>query len=338
MNNDLISIIVPIYNVEKYLKKCVESICNQTYQNLEIILVDDGSPDKCGEICDGYAKADKRIKVIHKKNGGLSSARNAGLDIAKGEYISFIDSDDYIASDFIEKLYLLCIKNDADIAECGFTKFQDKIKIEKLDEDIKIYTSKEMQTRMYSNNYVGTTVVWNKLYKKYIYNDLRFPIGKINEDEFCTYKALYNCNKNIVVTNKALYYYRYNPSSIMGKKFDLKRLDALEAFDERKRFYEERNEAELYMETLKKYGELLRYYYGVIKENIDESEDILRKLYNNVKDNYKELKKCKNVSIGCKIKNLVFIIHPNIYLCLKNINVFRRLVGVPELENNLTFG
>ena len=116
----LVSIIVPIYNVEKYIKECIDSIINQTYKNLEIILVDDGSPDCCPKICDEYSKKDKRIKVIHKENGGLSSARNAGLDVAKGEYVSFIDSDDVVDEKFIETLYNLCIENNCDISECNF--------------------------------------------------------------------------------------------------------------------------------------------------------------------------------------------------------------------------
>ena len=139
--NELISIIIPIYNVEKYLHCCINSVIRQTYKNLEIILIDDGSPDNCGKICDEYAKKDNRIKVIHKENGGLSSARNAGLDIAKGEYISFVDSDDYVAENFIEKLYKLCKENDADIAECDFYRIKANEK---------------------SMLYVSTTAVMNK--------------------------------------------------------------------------------------------------------------------------------------------------------------------------------
>ena len=333
MEKGLISIIVPIYNVEKYLKQCLYSVCNQSYKNLEIILVDDGSPDNCGRICDNYAKSDDRIKVIHKENGGLSSARNAGLDVAKGEYISFIDSDDYIALNFIEKLYTLCIKNNADISECEFVKFENEINVEKSNVNNYIYTPKEILEQMYSEKYLKTVVVWNKLYKKYIYNDLRFPLGKINEDEFCTYKAIYNCKTKIAVTEEPLYYYRYNKESIMGRKFNLKRLDVLEALDERKEFYKNNNEAELYVKTLKKYSEVIRNFYGLTKENIDESKEILNKLHQDAKDNYKELKKYKNIEMGCKLKNLVFIICPNVYLWLKNIKIFRKIVGVPELKS-----
>lgn len=333
MNSDLISVIVPIYKVEKYLKECVDSICNQTYSNLEIILVDDGSPDKCGQICDDYEKKDNRIKVIHKKNGGLSSARNAGLDIARGEFISFIDSDDCIAYDFIEKLHTLCIENNADIAECDFVSFQDGTKMTKDNVNIRIdiFSSKEKQIKMYIEDYVKSIIACNKLYKKYIYNNLRFPVGKINEDEFCTYKALYSCKNKIVVTNEQLYYYRYNPESIMGKKFNLKRLDGLEALVERKNFYKNHNEEELYIKTSEKYGEIIRYIYGLVKENIDNSQEILKKLHNDAKENYKEIKKYKDIKLGSKFKNMMFITCPNIYLSTRKISFLRKIAKVPEL-------
>ena len=133
--DSLISVIVPIYNVEKYLERCVESIINQTYKNLEIILVDDGSPDNCPQMCDDYAKKDSRIKVVHKKNGGLSDARNAGMKVATGEYVSFIDSDDYISLDFYETLLETIVDNDSDIVECSVVKFYENGKFDEYSDD-----------------------------------------------------------------------------------------------------------------------------------------------------------------------------------------------------------
>ena len=133
--NSLISVIVPIYNVEKYLDRCVESIINQTYKNLEIILVDDGSPDNCTQMCDDYAKKDSRIRVVHKENGGLSDARNAGMEVATGEYVSFIDSDDYISLDFYETLFQTMIDNDSDIVECSVVKFYENGKFDEYSDD-----------------------------------------------------------------------------------------------------------------------------------------------------------------------------------------------------------
>ena len=134
----LISVIVPIYNVEKYLDRCVDSIINQTYKNLEIILVDDGSPDNCPQMCDDYAKKDSRIKVVHKENGGLSDARNVGMEVATGEYVSFIDSDDYISLDFYETLLETIVDNDSDIVECGVVKFYEDNSFDKYSDDLKV--------------------------------------------------------------------------------------------------------------------------------------------------------------------------------------------------------
>ena len=327
MNNDLISIIVPIYKVEKYINQCLDSICGQTYKNLEIILVDDGSPDNCGKICDEYAQKDSRIKVIHKENGGLSSARNAGLDVIKGEYISFIDSDDFIENNFIEKLYNLCIDNDVDIAECNYLQFENEIEKTKNKDKVEIFTSYEMQNRMYSVYGTRTTVVWNKLYKNYIYKELRFPNGKINEDEFCTYKAFYNCKKKIAVTNENLYYYRYNSESIMGKKFNSKRFDVIDAYEERKTFYKKHNEIELYKKTLKSYINTLRYYYELTSRDIEKPKKYLVMLHNISKENYKELKKLKGKVFKLNVKDLFFIFQPNIYVWLKNIKFLKKIAG-----------
>ena len=319
MKNELVSIIVPIYKVERYLKDCVNSIINQTYKNLEIILIDDGSPDNCGKICDEYAKKDNRIKVIHKENGGLSSARNAGLDIATGEYISFIDSDDCVTYNFIEKLYRLCVDNDADIAECDFLKFEnaEELKYNKPEmEIIEKYTSAEMQERMYFENSVRTVVVWNKLYKRHLYEKLRFPIGKINEDEFTTYKAFDKTNKKIIVSNDTLYFYRYNSNSIMGRKFNVKRLDALDAYDERKEYYKKKNAEDLYRITVEKYQKMLSEYYLLTKLYVENERIYLDNIYKKATENYKEYKKNNKDSIKEKIKNKLFILFPKMYCFL----------------------
>ena len=319
MKEELISIIVPVYKVEEYLTECIESIINQSYKNLEIILVDDGSPDNCGQICDEYAKKDNRIKVIHKENGGLSSARNAGLDIATGEYISFIDSDDYVAENFIEKLYVLCIDNDAEISVCDFVKFEHKAVIKEIEEIIEKCTSREMQIRMFSKEYVKTVVVWNKLYKRDVYKNLRFPLGKINEDEFITYKAFYDTNKNIVVTNEALYFYRYNENSIMGKKYNIKRLDVLEAYKEKKDFYKRLNEKELFEFTVIKYQELIMDHFSWTKEGIKDSKKVLKEIMEKAKENYEDFKKIKNKTIKTKVKVNFFMTMPYLYLLYRKL-------------------
>lgn len=321
----LISIIVPVYKVEPYIHRCVDSILKQTYKNLEIILVDDGSPDDCGKICDEFAKKDLRVKVVHKENGGLSSARNAGLDIAQGEYISFIDSDDYIVENFIENLYKLCMDNNVEIAECDFEKFEDDIeKKNNIEEVVNIYSSDEMQKRLYDEAYVRTIVVWNKLYKKNIYSDLRFPLGRIHEDEYTTYKAFYKCNTNIAVTNLKLYYYRTHSGSIMGQKFNPKRLDALEGLRERKEFYKNLKEQDLYLKTLINYDGMLKKFYYITKENINESEIYLRDILYKAKENYNEIKNMKEISRFYKIKSKLFISSPSLYNRIRNIRILKK--------------
>ena len=262
MENQLISIIVPIYNVEKYLKKCIESIINQTYKNIEIILVDDGSPDNCGIICDEYSQKDKRIIVIHKENGGLSDARNKGIDIAKGDYLTFIDSDDFVNIDYIEKLYNSIKLNNTKLAQCGISKVNENNEIiEKLNYDENyIKTSHEILNELYGKHLIENVVVWNKMYAKELFKNIRFPVGKIHEDEFTTYKLIYY-SKNVAIVSDSLYNYRQNNASIMGRKFNIKRLNLLEALEQRIQFFWDKNEKDLYEKSVKVYLEQLRMYY-----------------------------------------------------------------------------
>ncbi len=242
--NDLISIIVPIYNVEKYLCKCVDSLINQTYKNLEIILVDDGSKDKCPEICDEYAKRDYRVKVVHKKNGGLSDARNAGMKIATGKYISFIDSDDYVSLDFIETLYNTMIKENSDIVECSVVKFYEDNHFDDYYDDFNVvnFSTVDGLSALISENPFHQHV-WNKLYKSDIVLDIQFAVGKLNEDEFWTYQ-IFGKAKKVSKINKTMYYYLQRKNSIMGNKYDIRRLDVLEGKYNRQ-VYMDRNFPEL---------------------------------------------------------------------------------------------
>ena len=237
---DLISVIVPVYKVEKYLRKCVDSILVQTYKNLEIILVDDGSPDNCGKICDEYAAKDSRIKVIHQQNGGLSAARNAGLDIATGEYIGFVDSDDYIAPDMYEKLYEALKKAGADLAVCNF------IYVDSGGNDLKyyppypskIYKGKDIMRLFAESDCVCFVTTVNRLYKKQLFFNLRFEIGKTNEDEFIAHKIFCQCNTVVFIEN-TFYYYLKREDSIMGSPVTIKRADGVEAIYNRLQYLKE---------------------------------------------------------------------------------------------------
>ena len=212
----LISVIVPVYKVEPYLRECVDSILNQTFTDFELILVDDGSPDNCPAICDYYSEKDSRVIVIHKNNGGLSSARNAGLDIAKGEYISFVDSDDILNRDFLFILNSLIESYGCDFSVCKSMSFinKDEIKSTHSNKVAEVFTPDEY----WRNKKISETdfvVSWNKMYKKEIFNSLRFPNGKIHEDEFLIHRIVFN-SKKIVATNTILYFYRKRSSSIVG--------------------------------------------------------------------------------------------------------------------------
>lgn len=214
----LVSIIVPIWKSEPHLEECVCSLMKQTYKNLEIILVDDGSPDACPKICDELGKKDSRIVVIHKKNGGLFSARNAGLDIALGEYIAFVNSDDGVAPEFIECLVNNCEKNHGQIAQCDFFMVRD---IDRKGTGgngctIELLDGKEAYMRCGGENSIDYNVVWNKIYLKTLFEDIRFPVGKIHEDEYTTRKLFLKA-ECVVYIRELLYFNRQRKNNIMGQ-------------------------------------------------------------------------------------------------------------------------
>ena len=235
---DLISVIVPVYKVEKYLDKCVQSIVDQTYRNLEIILVDDGSPDRCGEICDAWAAKDSRIKVIHQKNMGGGAARNAGLDIATGAWISFVDSDDYIAPFMLEYLHSL-MDRETDIAECSHMDVTgDDALFPGGPGSISFWdTSSAMEAHIRDRFF--RQLIWNKLYRREVIGDIRFPAGTKIDDEFFTYRVLGNA-KQLVLSNRVCYAYRQQPESVMHSLNVPARLQGLKAKTERCDYLSER--------------------------------------------------------------------------------------------------
>lgn len=268
---ELISVIVPVYKVEEYLDHCVKSIVEQTYHNLEIILVDDGSPDKCPLKCDEWAKQDNRIRVIHKKNGGLSDARNVGLQVATGSYISFIDSDDWISPDFYENLYRSIIKNNAQIAASGITwAYKDYLQNDKLINK-QVFSSEEaLNTLIQGQGFYA--VAWNKLYKRTLFEGIEFPVGKLHEDEFVTYRLVGKATK-LVLCQKVIYYYRQRSGSIMHE-WSSAHLDVLEAFKERMDFMYKcypnlylKSKYSLYLASVYNAKELLNF-----SNNISEKE------------------------------------------------------------------
>ncbi len=230
--NKLVSIIVPIYKVEEYLKKCLDSIIGQTYKNIEIILVDDGSPDKCGNICEEYVKKDTRIKTFHKKNGGLSDARNYGLKKATGKYILFIDSDDWIEPKMIEILVNTLEKNNADISMCGFKLIQNGTanNCNWFKQDTLL--SKKDALKMLLENKIITNHAWNKLYKKTLIEKFPFPKGKLYEDVRIMHNVFMNCNK-VAITKEYLYNYLMRNDSIAKINKISNRFEYIDAFIKR---------------------------------------------------------------------------------------------------------
>lgn len=223
--HELISVIVPIYKVEKYLRECLNSIVNQTYSNLEIILVDDGSPDNCGAICDEYAQKDPRVKVIHKSNGGLSDARNAGMKVMTGEYLMFVDSDDWLEPNAVELLYSLMMEHDTQLVIGSLEQFEDdtnRLLFSNCSPGAKAWSMSQIQAMEHMLRYGWGS--WGKLYRMEIHRDIYFPVGEINEDEAIALNVLENCDK-VIRTGALIYHYRCRPGSITTTQFSEKDLD-----------------------------------------------------------------------------------------------------------------
>ncbi len=213
-----ISIIVPVYNVEKYIRKCVDSICGQTYGNLEIILVDDGSTDSSGMICDQYEKKDTRIVVVHKQNGGLSDARNAGMEVATGSYIGFVDSDDWIEPNMYERLLALCESEQLDVAAaCFVEEYESGVGQREFSDETLILNGLEMlKINVFGHTkYLVTNSVWDRLYKREILKGLLFPVGQCYEDMCFSVKVFLRANRCGLI-HSGLYHYRIRENSIMG--------------------------------------------------------------------------------------------------------------------------
>ena len=293
----LISVIIPVYKVELYLKQCVESILIQTYSNIEIILVDDGSPDSCPQICDEYARKDYRIKVIHKSNGGLSDARNAGLDRAKGQYYAFIDSDDYIQDNTIEIMLNAVKKNKSEIAICNMIRFLEE------GETLQFYCPTDHEV-LYQGKQRYKTLnqpsVCNKLFEAKLFEGIRFPKGKYYEDTFVYHEVLYRAN-NIVLTGTDSYWYLSREDSIVGQpQYTERYFDFIEAVYKRADFLLKHDVQPYAKEACLSLYAAIANAESNIEENTKTIEkfSIARKQYTLA---YNELMKTKN-QIGIKQK------------------------------------
>ena len=249
-----ISVIVPVYKVEQFLGRCVDSILCQTFSDFELILVDDGSPDNCGKLCDAYAAQDPRIHVIHQENGGLSAARNAGIDWvfagSDSQWLAFVDSDDWVHPDYLRVLYEAAQQSSCKISACGFFKTAGETFPEEQDYGIRRLSADDY----YCGEIHGgvTAVAWNKLYHRSLFENLRYPVGKLHEDEFTTYLAVYSA-EYAAVTEAQLYAYYQNPEGIMRSKWNPRRMHVLEAFEQQIAFAKQQGNARFLRKITEQY-------------------------------------------------------------------------------------
>ena len=298
----LISVIIPVYKVEAYLTACVESVLAQTYQNFEIILVDDGSPDNCPQMCDEFAARDSRIRVIHKPNGGLSSARNAGIDGAKGEYLAFLDSDDLWTPLFLERLYRAIGETGADLAVCLFRRFRGTPPLEQPEaaqtllltqreafeclfgvrnENMVVAPNKLYDRKLFSPVNESTVVTWNKLYSADTFREIRYPVGKLHEDEAVIHEIL-GLTQKVAWVEEAHYLYRESSNSITTAKFSLKRLDETYAKEQRIAYFESRGMTDLADRTRIVYLNNLMRLYRTVQAEVEDraaAREACRKLH-----------------------------------------------------------
>lgn len=311
---ELISVIVPIYKVEKYLKKCVDSICNQTYQNLEILLVDDGSPDECPAMCDAYAEEDSRIKVIHKEHGGLSDAKNAGIKRAKGKWIFFLDSDDYIHTELINTLHEEAIKENADMAMSSMYYYIDgsTIQIDQLEAcEKEVFVKPDIVSQLYSDSSVDFIVSCSKLIKRDVWGDLQFPVGKLHEDEFIAAELLDRLRCCVFIKARWYFYLQRN-DSITGLKSKKNYYDILEEKTNRLNYFKGREYDVLFAKAARD----LQWSYMSLYVNPNDQLFDANEL-NQLRNNFRKIPKTKHSCIKAKKTDgfylKIFGISPRLY-------------------------
>lgn len=259
-----ISVIVPIYNVEKYLNRCVDSILKQTFTDFECILVDDGSPDKCPKICDEYAKKDMRIRVIHKENGGLSDARNAGIDAAQGEYLGFVDSDDWIHPQMYEILYNSIVENNVKMSICRAEVADEKREFRRIENPhFEVYSGLDILVSEYSVS------ACTKLYHRSLFRNIRYPVGRLHEDAFVIYKLFFEAG-DVAFTENVLYEYFINCEGITHSKFSLKRLEVLDAEKEQCEFFKKLGIKKYYKWAIRHKAYTMYWQFQELLQNNDE--------------------------------------------------------------------
>ncbi len=315
-----LSVIVPIYKVEKYLKRCIDSILIQDYTDFELFLVNDGSPDRCGEICKEYALKDNRIIIINKENGGLSSARNAAIDIMKGKYVTFIDSDDFIHPSMFSSMMKILENTNADISVCSFLRTsEDYCSPPNINNSYEELSNVESIKKMYYSGGIAFITAWGKIYKSGLFENVRYPHGKYHEDEFTTYKLLYNAKK-IIFTTDQLYFYYINPESIIQSSFSGKKLDALDAIKERISYFEQKNEEELAFLTKNALISSIMYSHQCIsrEKSLKNKKSLVKKALSYL-DKSQKKGYVSHLSTKQKLWAHLFFISPTAYSNFRNL-------------------
>jgi len=324
-SKELVSIIIPVYNTMDYLDRCVTSALCQTHQNTQIILINDGSTDGCGDKCDEYAAREPRVVVIHQENAGQSAARNTGLDHATGQWITFLDSDDYISRYFIEYNLTACLQHDADIAISEYLVDYDGNLAEdgfKWTNQIERFSTREALIHHFGKRGALFNVVCSKLYRASIWNDLRFPVGFIWEDLFVSHRMFYNA-KTVVVLDAHLYAYYMAPGSTMRKPFSLKRLDALEAWKEGVRFFEQVEQHDFSNIARRVLCNRLFDAYGLCKKQLPDERNIQKQLRDQAIQTYREVRRIRRYidlsrrrTLAYRIKQLIGRYCPALYMAM----------------------
>lgn len=292
-----ISVIVPVYKAEPYLRRCVDSILAQSFRDFELILVDDGSPDGCPAICDAYAEKDTRVQVIHQENGGLSAARNAGIDWvfekSDSEWISFVDSDDWIHPEMLERLYQAVTENHRSVSICGYVETDgEPIESENHSSAAELWHPEPF----YVQEKGAATVAWGKLYRKACFDTLRYPQGKIHEDEFTTYKILFS-QQQILFIRKPLYYYFQNSNGIMHSNWAPKRLQVLEALHEQLQFFEDNGYVDARKKAAQSYLWILVGALSELEKLHPQYSEYAKFVKQKLRQSLKRYHKCLNLSV-----------------------------------------
>ena len=288
----LISVIVPVYNVQYFLDDCVKSIVEQSYDNLEIVLVDDGSTDSSREKCDKWGLADSRIRVIHQKNAGLSGARNTGISIAKGDYIAFIDSDDYIHRDYVKSMYEACLDNNVQLCVCGILETIDDVDTASPYEGkVELVNQEQLFDQLYTIRNVETVSAANKLYAIELFDDIRYPVGRRHEDEATIHYIIEKVSTAAWI-GFPMYYYRQTPNSITRQTYNIKMLDELWSKEVRLDFFKSRHLDDLYQKALYVYcSRIIFHVQHLFNSDNDEYYDAALSYMKKYLSSYRELSK-----------------------------------------------